>query len=136
MRKKLKWIIGICILLIGVLLLLLYIARNDRLPVIEEDDVKSLTLRGLFDEVYETRELNVKEFIEYYNQISDVVKDKEEGGTTPPSQIIIELKSGTTIYIDNFGDDFNIRIYEPNKKEKLYFGKQHNIRNLLYYGKY
>lgn len=45
MGKK-KYVIGIGILLIGSLIYLFYIAQKDRLPVVEENDVESLTMGG------------------------------------------------------------------------------------------
>ena len=135
-KEKIKYIIGIVILLIVVLIFLLCITHKDKLPIIKEDDVITITLDGVFDEKYEVRNLDANEFIKYYNQINSIVENTEDEGGTSTSNIVIELKSGTVIYIGNVGDDFEISYKTINGKVKQYFAKQHNIRNLLYYGKY
>ncbi len=131
-----KYIICISILLIGVLIFLLYVTQKNRLPVIREDDVVSITFESNFNDKYEVKNLDINEFIEYYNQISNLVENKEGEGSTATSLIMVKLKSGTTINIGNSGNDFEISVKDNNRNVKQYWGKQHNIRNLLYYGKY
>ena len=136
MKKRMKYIVCISILLIGVLIILLYVTQKNRLPVIREDDVVSITFESNFNDKYEVKNLDINEFIEYYNQISNLVENKEGEGSTATSLIMVKLKSGTTINIGNSGNDFEISVKDNNRNVKQYWGKQHNIRNLLYYGKY
>ncbi len=136
MNKKKVLVVSISCLVVGVLLFLLYTYNKPSLPEVTEEEVLSITFDRMEDGVYKTSNLSIKEFLQYYNKIGQLVENEEGEGSTATAIIIISLKSGTTINIGNSGTDFEISVKTKSREVKQYWGKQTNIRNLLYNGKY
>ena len=119
-----------------ILTFLLYTFLKPSLPKVTEEEVSSITFSRMEGEVDTTSNLSIKEFLQYYNEINHLVENTEGEGSTPSAQIKINLKSGKTISIGNSGKDFEINLEVNIGDVKQYWGKQANIRNLLYYGTY
>ena len=80
--------------------------------------------------------LDIAQFVEYYNQISDVEENEEGAGTMITVEIKVNLKSGEKISVGNSGDQFEVSLEDEQGKVEQYWGKQQNINNLLMTGKY
>lgn len=103
---------------------------------LDEQDVKSVKLCYLGRMEDDTKNLDVEEFVKYYNMIYDVRENKDGIGSTPETKIIIELKSGEIIEIYDPGFSFEVNIQSDNGEIKQYWGRQENIDNMLNEGEY
>ena len=115
------------------ILTLLLLNRELELPMIKTEDI-SRVYRDTFDG--NVVELDIEEFLSYYNQIYDLRDNKKGEGSTPTCRIVIELKSGKEIAMLNFGDQFEICFDGSEGKRHQYWGKQQEIANMLYKGFY
>jgi hypothetical protein len=73
-----------------------------------------------------------KNIIKWFNSITDIRENKDFAGTTPESGITLKLKSGNSILILKSGSDFEIQRSDVLGINKSYWGKQPNIRDILY----
>ena len=110
------------------------INRKLELPKLKAEDVARIHYDG--NEFNDNKELDIEEFLVYYNQIYDIRNNKEGAGTTADRRIIIELKDGRKIGICNSGDQFEVNFTKSNGKRCQYWGKQQEIANMLYHGVY
>ncbi len=129
MRKKAIFtLLVICLIFAGTYIFFTY-KTSDKLLELQADEVESIYLYRLDSGNEEIQDIET--FVGYYNQIYDVVEDKEAVGSVATCILTIVLKSGETIYLYNYSDDFAI-IANGNQL----WGKQLNICNLLWYGRY
>ena len=79
----------------------------------------------------------IEEFLEYYNQIYEVVDNDGTWNMTSEHMLVVYLKSGAEIIIqDGGGRDFNIDFLNSEYDSLSYWGKQENIYNMLMYNHY
>ena len=134
MKKKIIIPIAIVVLAVAAIITcLFFINRKLELPSLEADDVSKIYLDTCDNNI---TELDIEEFLGYYNQINDLRNNKKQEGSTSTSIIIIELKDETTIQIHNSGDQFEISFYNEKGEHCMYWGKQQEIYNMLYHGSY
>lgn len=135
MKKKNVICIAMSVLAIAVIIVTLFLVNKKlELPKLNIENVAKIYCYNM-DEDYEI-ELNVEEFLGYYNQIYDIRNNKDDQGTTSLSKIIIELKDGTEIVIWNSGDQFEVAFADSDGKRYQYWGKQQEIANMLRHGVY
>lgn len=110
------------------------LVSKDEIPEIKADDVA----RIYFDDFTENgeKELDIDQFLTYYNQIYDVKENKTGEGTTEESRIVIEFKNGKEISIIDQSKKFEINFKDDKGKSQQYWGKQEEILNMLRYGVY
>lgn len=134
MKKKHIFFITISILAMVVIIVAIFLFnRKLELPKLKAENI----VRVYRDEFEDSKiELDIEEFLGYYNQIYDIRNNKEGAGTTPDRRIIIELKDGQEIGIYNSGDQFEVNFTKSNGKRCQYWGKQQEIANMLFRGVY
>lgn len=136
MKKKLIIIITSAVILaVALIAALLLVDRELELPKLKADDISKVYCEMFKDEGIRI-DLDVEEFLAYYNQIYDLRDNKEGAGTTPDSKIVIELKDGEEISIFNSGDQFEVNFRENDGERHQYWGKQQEIANMLTHGFY
>lgn len=134
MKKKPMIIITVAILAVATLIIvLLLVNRELELPELKTENVSSVYCETSDNEKID---LDIEEFLGYYNQIYDLRNNEEGAGTTPTSMIIIELKEGKEIRIYNSGDQFEVNFSDDDGENRQYWGKQQQIANMLYHGLY
>ena len=134
MKKKPMMIIIVAIIAVVALIAgLLLVNRELELPELTAEDI-SKVYRDTFDD--NKIDLDVEEFLGYYNQIYDLRDNKEDAGSTPNSRIIIELRDGEEICIYSSGDQFEVDFSDSDGEKHQYWGKQQEIANMLYHGIY
>lgn len=107
---------------------------KDEIPEINAKDVARIYYED-FTENGE-KELDIDQFLTYYNQIHDVKENKTGEGTTPESRIVIELKNGKEIGIYDQSKKFEVNFEDDNGKTQQYWGMQEEIYNMLRHGAY
>lgn len=134
MKKKHIIFITISILVMVVVIVAIFLFnRKLELPKLETDDILRVHYHT---SAIDFRQLDIEEFLRYYNEIYDIRNNKEGAGTTPDRRIIIELKDGQEIGIYNSGDQFEVNFTKSNGKRCQYWGKQQEIANMLSHGVY
>ena len=134
MKKKHIIFIAITVFAMAAIIVTIFLFnRKLELPKLEKDDILSVHYHT---SAIDFRELDIEEFLGYYNEIYDIRNNKEGAGTTADTRIIIELKDGRKIGICNSGDQFEIYFTKSNGKRCQYWGKQQEIANMLYHGVY
>lgn len=134
MKKKLMIIITVTILAIATIIAALFFSNRElEIPKLKAEDIS-----GVYCETSDNEKINldIEEFLGYYNQIYDLRNNEEGAGTTPDSSIVIELKDGNEISIYNSGDQFEVNFSDEDGDKQQYWGKQQEIANMLYYGLY
>ncbi len=120
--------------IVGVVFIYLYYQSSDELPQLTKEEVESVVMNKI--DTGEEINLDIAQFVEYYNQISDVEENEEGAGTMITVEIKVNLKSGEKISVGNSGDQFEVSLEDEQGKVEQYWGKQQNINNLLMTGKY
>ncbi|MBQ2982483.1 MAG: hypothetical protein IJD58_10245 [Lachnospiraceae bacterium] len=134
MKKKHIIFIAITVFAMAAIIVTIFLFnRKLELPKLEKDDILSVHYHT---SAIDFRELDIEEFLGYYNEIYDIRNNKEGAGTTADTRIIIELKDGQKIGISNSGDQFEVDFTKSNGKRCQYWGKQQEIANMLDYGVY
>ena len=134
MKKKHIIFIAITVFAMAAIIVTIFLFnRKLKLPKLEKDDILSVHYHT---SAIDFRELDIEEFLGYYNEIYDIRNNKEGAGTTADTTIIIELKDGQKIGISNSGDQFEVDFTKSNGKRCQYWGKQQEIANMLDYGVY
>lgn len=134
MKKKHIIFIAITVFAMAAIIVTIFLFnRKLELPKLEKDDILSVHYHT---SAIDFRELDIEEFLGYYNEIYDIRNNKEGAGTTADTTIIIELKDGQKIGISNSGDQFEVDFTKSNGKRCQYWGKQQEIANMLDYGVY
>ena len=134
MKKKILFTVVIVVLALIVGGLAWALMSKDEIPEINAKDVARIYYED-FTENGE-KELDIDQFLTYYNQIHDVKKNKTGEGTTPESRIVIELKNGKEIGIYDQSKKFEINFQDDNGKTQQYWGMQEEIYNMLRHGAY
>lgn len=132
--KKNKRIIIIIVAVAIIGLLIWWISSMNGIPKIKAEDVARIYYDG--PEFNDNKELDIEEFIGYYNEIYDIKENKLGEGTTPESWVVIELKSGEEIIIYDQSKKFEVNFENGRGKIKQYWGKQEQIYNMLRHGSY
>ena len=132
-KKNLIIITAIFITVVVMIIVLFLVNRKLELPTLTAEDI-SKVYRDTFDD--NKIDLDIEEFLGYYNQIYDLRDNKEGAGSTPTCRIIIELKDGGEIGIYNSGDQYEINFTDGDGERHQYWGKQQEIANMLYNGVY
>lgn len=131
--KKNKRIIIIIIAIAIIGLLIWWISYMSGIPKIKAEDVARVYYDG--PEFNDNKELDITEFLDYYDQIYDV--EKTDGAvTTSTSWIVIELKDGKKIDISSQIKGKFLVSYEKDDKPRYYWGSQEQIYNMLRHGSY
>jgi hypothetical protein len=73
-----------------------------------------------------------QDIIYWFNLTTDVRHNKYFAGTTPESGILIKFKNGSSIHILKSGTDFEVQRTNGTGKLISYWGKQSNIKYILY----
>ena len=134
MKKKHIFFITITVFaMVAIIVTIFLFNRKLELPKLETDDILSVHYHTSSDDF---QQLDIEEFLVYYNQIYDIRNNKEGAGTTAHRRIIIELKDGQKIGICNSGDQFEVNFTKSNGERCQYWGKQQEIANMLYHGVY
>ena len=134
MKKKHIIFIAITVFAMAAIIVTIFLFnRKLELPKLEKDDILSVHYHT---SAIDFRELDIEEFLGYYNEIYDIRNNKEGAGTTAHRRIIIELKDGQKIGICNSGDQFEVNFTKSNGERCQYWGKQQEIANMLDYGVY
>ena len=120
--------------IVGVVFIYLYYQSSDELPQLTKEEVESVVMNKI--DTGEEINLDIAQFVEYYNQISDVEENEEGAGTMITVEIKVNLKSGEKISVGHSGDQFEVSLEDEQGKVEQYWGKQQNINNLLMTGKY
>ena len=132
MKKKVLWT---AIVLVVCFVVVLVVCIKVNIPTIDKDEVVRVYYGGW--EGKGKRELDIDEFLNYYNDIYDIEKSKYGSVTTPPSDITIELENGKYIRISYQTTKFFLISFEDDDGQwKTYFGKQKEIHNMLTHGEY
>lgn len=134
MKKKILITVVIVVLALIVGGLAWALMSKDEIPEINAKDVARIYYED-FTENGE-KELDIDQFLTYYNQIYDVKENKTGEGTTPESRIVIELKNGKEIGIYDQSKKFEINFRDDNGKTQQYWGMQEEIYNMLRHGAY
>lgn len=134
MKKKHIFFVAITIFAMTVIIVTLFLFnRKLELPKLKAEDI----VRVYCDEFEDDKiELDIEEFLGYYNRICDIRNNKEGAGTTPDKRIIVELKDGREIGIYNSGEQFEVNFTDRDGRRCQYWGKQQEIANMLYHGVY
>ena len=120
-----------------VLLMVCYVLRDNAELKIETGDMKSISVYYFDKDHKDAVPIDINDFAEYYNSISNV-SPTDGGGSTPDSLIKIELYSGTIIEIYDdlhYKYPLKICINEHGEETKYYAKKQKQIEEILK-GKY
>lgn len=134
MKKKHIFFITIAILAMAAIIVTIFLFnRKLELPKLKAEDILCVHYDVSSSDI---RQLDIEEFLGYYNQIYDIRNNKEGVGTTPDSRIIIELKDGQEIGIYSSGDQFEVNFTNSDGERCQYWGKQQEIANMLYRGVY
>lgn len=134
MKKKLIIITATIVALATLIISLLLFNRELELPRLTADDISNIYYHDTYKN--ETVDLDIEEFLGYYNQIYDLRDNKEGAGSTPSSWIKIELKDGQEIGIYNTGKQFQVSFTDNDGERHQYWGRQQEIYNMLYKGFY
>ncbi len=134
MKKKLIIITATIVALATLIISLLLFNRELELPRLTADDISNIYYHDT--DKNETVDLDIEEFLGYYNQIYDLRDNKEGAGSTPSSWIKIELKDGQEIGIYNTGKQFQVSFTDNDGERHQYWGRQQEIYNMLYKGFY
>ena len=134
MKKKLIIITATMVALATLIISLLLFNRELELPRLTADDISNIYYHDT--DKNETVDLDIEEFLGYYNQIYDLRDNKEGAGSTPSSWIKIELKDGQEIGIYNTGKQFQVSFTDNDGERHQYWGRQQEIYNMLYKGFY
>lgn len=134
MKKKILITVVIVVLALIVGGLAWALMSKDEIPEINAKDVARIYYED-FTENGE-KELDIDQFLTYYNHIHDVKENKTGEGTTPESRIVIELKNGKEIGIYDQSKKFEINFQDDNGKTQQYWGMQEEIYNMLRHGAY
>jgi heme/copper-type cytochrome/quinol oxidase subunit 2 len=131
--KKNKRIIIIIVAVAIIGLLIWWISSMNGIPKIKAEDVARIYYNGPPE--YDEKDLDITEFLYYYDQIYDV--EKTDGGvTTSTSWIVIELKDGKKINISSQIKGRFLVSYEKGDKPRYYWGSHEQIYNMLIHGSY
>ena len=129
-------------LIIGIIVILALIVGGIVWALISKDEIPEIKAKDVariyYDDFTENgeKELDIDQFLTYYNQIHDVKNNKKGEGTTSESRIVIELKNGKEIGIYNQSKKFEINFQDDEGKNQQYWGMQEEILNMLKYGAY
>ena len=134
MKKKSLIIVASVIVIISLTIVLLMKNNKLELPKLEADDISNVYYHK--HDKNETGNLDIEQFLVYYNQIYNIRDNVYGAGTTPDSSIVIELKAGDEIRIINSGDQFEVSFYNSEREKQQYWGKQQEIKNMLVHGFY
>lgn len=94
------------------------------------NDVESINIWGSTNRMADSVEK--QDIINWFNSTTDVRQNKYFAGTTPESGVLIKLINGSSIHILKSGTDFEVQRINSSGKFISYWGKQSNIRNILY----
>ena len=134
-KKKMKIGIVAVIFVVALVVVLAITKKELQLPKLEVEDISKVYNKRLDAFNAEKVDLDIEEFLRYYNQIDELRNNKEDAGTTPSSKIVIELNNGEEISIHNSGDQFQVSFEEGDDRFQ-YWGKQQGIANILEHGVY
>lgn len=137
MKKKPLIITVSAIVIIVIISLAVTLLMTDKelvLPELEADDISNISYIMLDKD--ETTNLDIEEFLTYYNQIYDIRNNELGEGTTADRSIVIELKDGSKISICNSGSQFEVSFCDSDGESQQYWGKQQGIYNMLLHGFY
>lgn len=129
-------------LIIGIIVILGLIVGGIVWALISKDEIPEIKAKDVARIYYEDftengeKELDIDQFLTYYNQIHDIKNNKTGEGTTPESRIVIELKNGKEIGIYDQSKKFEINFQDDNGKTQQYWGMQEEIYNMLRHGAY
>lgn len=137
MNKKVfnSAVIAIVAILISVIVIMV-INSKKTIPEIEVGDVERVYYSGYFDGHYGEKELDIDQFVEYYNEIDNIKENKNGEGTTPESWIVIVLKDGSEVWIYDQSMKFEVNFKTDDGEIKQYWGEQEQIYNMLRTGSY
>ncbi len=122
-------ILMISILAIG--LIYYFFTNSNKLhESINISDVESINIWGRTSRIANSDE--EQDIIKWFNSINNIRQNKDFAGTTPEAGIIIQLKTGNSILILKSGTDFEVQRTYSSGKYISYWGKQSEIRYILY----
>lgn len=132
-KKHIIFLVSGLFIIVAIIVIAILLNKKVELPKLKVEDIERIYCDEFDDNDIQ---LDIEEFLGYYNQIYDIRNNKKGEGTTPASRIIIELKDGTEIGIYNSGDQFEVNFINSDGKICQYWGKQQEIANMLYHGVY
>lgn len=137
MNKKVfnSAVIAVVAILISVIVIMV-INSKKTIPEIEAGDVERVYYDGYFDGHYGQKELDIDQFVGYYNEIDNIKENKNDEGTTPESWIVIVLKDGSEVWIYDQSMKFEVVFKDDDGEIKEYWGEQEQIYNMLRTGSY
>ena len=137
MNKKVlnSVIIAVVAIFISVIVVMVINSKKS-IPEIKAGDVERVYYDGYFDGHYGQKELDIDQFVEYYNEIDNIKENKNDEGTTPESWIVIELKDGSEVRIYDQSMKFEVVFEDDDGEIKQYWGEQEQIYNMLRTGSY
>ena len=137
MNKKVfnSAVIAVVAILISVIVIMV-INSKKTIPEIEAGDVERVYYDGYFDGHYGQKELDIVQFVGYYNEIDNIKENKNDEGTTPESWIVIVLKDGSEVWIYDQSMKFEVVFKDDDGEIKEYWGEQEQIYNMLRTGSY
>ena len=137
MNKKVfnSAVIAVVAILISVIVIMV-INSKKTIPEIEAGDVERVYYDGYFDGHYGQKELDIDQFVGYYNEIDNIKENKNDEGTTPESWIVIVLKDGSEVWIYDQSMKFEVSFKTDDGEIKQYWGEQEQIYNMLRTGSY
>ena len=132
-KKHIIFLVSGLFIIVAIIVIAILLNKKVELPKLKVEDIERIYCDKFDDNDIQ---LDIEEFLGYYNQIYDIRNNKDDQGTTSLSKIIIELKDGTEIVIWNSGDQFEVAFADSDGKRYQYWGKQQEIANMLRHGVY
>lgn len=126
---------NLIILLISILVIVAvycFFANSNKLhKPINVNDVESINIIGRTTSRIANKE-ETQNIVKWFNSITNIRENKDLSGTTAEAVIIIKLKTGNEISISKSGKDFEVQRTNNSGELISYWGKQSNIRDILY----
>lgn len=129
--KRFSKLLMLIIFILAVWLIYYFFTNTSKLhEPVNLNDVESIIIWGQTNRLANSAEK--QDIINWFNSTTDIRQNRDFAGTTPESGIVIKLKMRSDILILKSGTDFEVQRTNSSGKHISYWGRQSNIRNILY----
>lgn len=108
--------------------------RSPHIQIRQEDISQVLIYDSMYDSTkyHKMNQTEISDLVSWLNECHDISVNRDFAGTVSIVGIRIQLKDGGEVSILYSGNNFEIQVYNPEKRNSIsYWAKQKNIESLL-----
>lgn len=135
MKNKRLISIFIIIIILGIICVgAIFRHRSPHIQIKPEDVSQVLVYDSMYDSTkfHEMNQTEISDLVGWFNECYDIRVNRDFAGMVSINGIMIQLKDGGGASIVLSGNNFEIQLYNPEKRKSIsYWAKQKNIETLL-----